>query len=195
MYCRTDTKKAGGWFSTTRPKLASAFKIASFDLSDDVAELFKKFDDEYAATHKAVRDEYTKKRADLRASYFPNGESPWSDITKYRQYEKEAKKLDKWYSEEVDYRCRNIMGGGVTSLQDIYDALSGGVLRQNGTAKYGHGVSYYRYTDARVEETLANYGALSVTRPDLVELLRAQYPELVAELEATVKEMVGKAGE
>ena len=54
---------------------------------------------------------------------------------------------------------------------------------------------YYRNADARIHETLANYGSLSVTRPDLIELLRADKPELVAELEATVKEMLEKVGE
>lgn len=195
MYCRTDTKKAGGWFSTTRTGLAKAFKTAKTGMSDDVAELFGKFNAEYKATREAVRDEYTKKRADLRESYFPNNESVWSDISKYRQYEKEAKKLDKWYEEELDYRCRNIMGGGVNSLQDIYDALSGGQFRDNGTVIYGHGSSYYKHTESRVEETLANYGALSVTHPELIELLRADNPELVAELEAAVKDMIRKAGE
>ena len=80
-------------------------------------------------------------------------------------------------------------------MQDIYDALSGGTFRDNGTVIYGHGSKYYRSADARIHETLANYGSLSVTRPDLIELLRADKPELVAELEATVKEMLEKVGE
>ena len=48
---------------------------------------------------------------------------------------------------------------------------------------------------SRVHETIANYAALSVTRPDLIDLLRADKPELVAELDATIKELLKKVGE
>ncbi len=195
MYCRSDKKKANGWFSTTRKPLADAIQSASKGMSDQVSALFQQFDREYSATRDAVIQAYRKKRDDLRESYFPNGASLWSDLEKYRQYEKEAKKLDRWLDRELDYQCRNIMGGGVNALQDIYDALSGGAFRDNGTVKYGHGSQYYRNGDNRVVETLANYGALSVERPDLVEMLRADKPELVAELENTVKEMLGKVGD
>ena len=88
------------------------------------------------------------------------------------------------------------MGGGIGNLQDIYDALSGGKYRDNGTVIYGHGSKYYgRNTETAIHETIANYGALSVARPDLIKALRNDKPELVAELEATVKAMLEKAGE
>jgi hypothetical protein len=195
LYCRTDPKKAGGWFSSNRKPLVDVFKNTSAEMSDDVSKLFKEFGEEFTKTKDSVYAAYKQKRADLRESYFPNGQSIWSDLDKYRQYEKEAKKLDKWYDEELDYQCRNIMGGGINNLQDIYDALSGGGFRDNGTVKYGHGSKYYVHTESRVHETIANYGALSVTRPDLIETLRKDKPELVAELEATVKEMLKLVGE
>ncbi len=87
------------------------------------------------------------------------------------------------------------MGGGIGNLQDIYDALSGGAFLDAGKVIYGHGSSYYRYTESRVHETIANYAALSVTRPDLIDLLRADKPELVAELDATIVELLKKAGD
>ena len=195
MYCRKDAAKGGGWFSSSRTKFTDMFARRSADMSDEIKDLFGQFKTEYNATRDAVSSDYKKKRAELRESYFPNGASIWDDIDKYREYEKEAKKLDKWYKEEMDYQCRNIMGGGVNALQDIYDALSGGTFRDNGTVIYGHGSSYYRGQGARAEETLANYGALSVAHPELVEMLRRDKPELVAELEAMVKEMAEKAGD
>lgn len=195
MHCRTNVKKGGGWYSSSKDKLRNVFSNTSADMSDEVATLFKAFNAEHKATCNAVYEEYKQKRDDLKKSYFPNGESPWSDIEKYRQYEKEAKKLEKWLDEERDYRGRNIMGGGVNALQDIYDALSGGGFRDNGTVTFGHGSRYYVSRSSRVEETLANYGALSVLRPDLVEMLRKDKPELVSELEATVEEMLRMAGE
>jgi hypothetical protein len=195
LYCRTDPKKAGDWFSSSRTALVDVFKNTSAEMSDDISNLFKEFGKEYNNTKNFVYTTYKQKRDDLRESYFPNGESVWSDIRKYREYEKEAKKLEKWYEEELDYQCRNIMGGGINNLQDIYDALSGGGFRDNGTVKYGHGSRYYTRTSARVHETIANYGALSVTRPDLIEMLRKDKPDLVTELEATVKEMLKKVGD
>ena len=94
----------------------------------------------------------------------------------------------------IDYQCQNAMGGGISSLEDIYDALSGGTAREAGLVRYGHGVSYYRDVASRCEETLANYGALSVVRPDLVELLRQEEPELVEALDELIQEMLKKGG-
>ena len=94
----------------------------------------------------------------------------------------------------LDYEARNIMGGGIGNLQDIYDALSGGRFRDNHTVIYGHGSSYYRSAESRVHETIANYAALSITRPDLIDLLRADKPDLVAELDAAIQELLKKAG-
>lgn len=95
----------------------------------------------------------------------------------------------------IDYQCRNAMGGGISSLEDIYDAFSAGTAREAGLVRYGHGATYYRDIANRCEETLANYGALSVVRPDLVELLRQEEPELVEALEEVIQEMLKKAGE
>ena len=80
------------------------------------------------------------------------------------------------------------MGGGISSLEDIYDALSGGSARDAGL------VRYYRDIGKRAEETLANYGALSVVRPDLIEMLRKDKPELVEALEEVIQDMLKKAG-
>ena len=55
---------------------------------------------------------------------------------------------------------------------------------------YGHGRGYYAETRKRTSEIIANYGALSITRPDLIELLREDKPELVSALEKLVKDMI-----
>ncbi len=60
---------------------------------------------------------------------------------------------------------------------------------------YGHGSEYYQDMESRVQETIANYAALSVTRPDLIDLLRADKPDLVAELDSTIIELLKKASE
>lgn len=112
----------------------------------------------------------------------------------YSDYKKTYNKLKREASEQIDYQCRNAMGGGISSLEDIYDALSGGSARDAGLVRYGHGSKYYRNVGKRSEETLANYGALSIVRPDLVEMLRKDKPELVEALEEVVQDMLKKAG-
>lgn len=112
----------------------------------------------------------------------------------YSDYKKAFNKLKREASEQIDYRCRNAMGGGISSLEDIYDALSGGSARDAGLVRYGHGSKYYREVGKRAEETLANYGALSIVRPDLVEMLRKDKPELVEALEEVIQDMLKKAG-
>ena len=49
--------------------------------------------------------------------------------------------------------------------------------------------------DARKAEIIANYGAMSVTRPDLIDMLREDKPELVEALDALVEEMLKKVGD
>ncbi len=192
LYCRTAD---GKWYSSSRKELVDAFKSAKPTMSDEVAELFKKHNDEYKTTSAAIRKSYKDKISDLTTSYYPDGKvSIWSDLKKYDQHEKEVKKLQKEMTEVIDYECRNSMNG-VNALQDIYDAISGGQFRDSGVVTYGHGSKYYRYTDERVQETIANYGALSVLRPDLVDMLRADKPELVEALEETVKSMLEMVGE
>ena len=52
----------------------------------------------------------------------------------------------------------------------------------------GHGSGYYKNTDKICVEILANYGELSVLRPDLVELLRKDKPNLVNALDEIIEE-------
>ena len=107
---------------------------------------------------------------------------------------KTLKKLRRELDELRDYESRNIMGGGIGNLQDIYDALSKGTYRANGTVYYGHGQRYYAREGERIKEIVANYVSLSVTRPDLVEMLRKDKPELCIELDNLVVELLKKVG-
>lgn len=86
------------------------------------------------------------------------------------------------------------MGGGIGNLEDIYDALSGGLFRDNKTVKFGHGSSYYNGIEAKIDETIANYGVLSITRPDLIKELEKDKPDLVNALNQTIDEMRKKVG-
>lgn len=194
MYGRNDAKKYGGWFSSTQQPLIDAFRGTSDEIGEDISELFKKHNTEYEAIRKRLETNYKKKSAELKEKYLPNGMSPWEDYTAYKNYEKEIKKLRSAMEVERDYESRNIMGGGICSLQDIYDALSKGTYRANGTVIYGHGQRYYAREGDRIKETVANYVSLSVTRPDLIEMLHKDKPELCQALDEMIVEFLAKAG-
>ena len=83
---------------------------------------------------------------------------------------------------------------GMNNFTDVYDALSGGKFRDDGVVNFGHGGQYYSIADSRSHEIWANYCALSVTRPDLVEVLRRDKPELVQALDEMTSEMLREAG-
>ena len=181
LYGREDPRKSSNWFSTSRKSLVDAFGRTSDSMSNDVANLFNEHNQEYKKVRDEVNRKYNQLISELNASMINR-----SFQGSYKDYKKQYNKLIAAKDAERDRMARNIMGGGIGNLQDIYDALSGGSFRDAGKVIYGHGSSYYRYTESRVHETIANYAALSVTRPDLIDLLRADKPELVAELEETI---------
>lgn len=187
LYGRQDVKKYNKWFSTSKQSLVDTFKATNADIGDDIADLFKKHNAEY----NIVRDRINKKYA----AKFSNATNEYREaLVTYSDYKKNYNKIRKELTEELDYECRNIMGGGVCSLQDIYDALSGGTYRANGTVIYGHGQRYYAKWDSRIHEIIANYASLSVTRPDLIDMLRKDKPDLCKELDELIIELIAKAG-
>ena len=190
LYGRQDPQKSGNWFSTSRKPLVDVFKQTSDSMSDDVVNLFNDYKQEYRKVRDEVNRKYDQLISDLNDSMFNR-----TFQGSYKDYKKQYNKLVAAKDAERDYMSRNIMGGGIGNLQDIYDALSGGAFRDAGKVIYGHGSSYYRNTESRVHETIANYAALSVTRPDVIALLRADKPELVAEMDATIAELLKKVGD
>ena len=187
MFNRADPAKYGNWFSSSHVKLSSFFQKTNTDIADDIDALFEAFDKECNRISAEINAELRTATSALTDQYYARTLS-------YSDYKKAFNKLKREASEQIDYRCRNAMGGGISSLEDIYDALSGGSARDAGLVRYGHGSKYYREVGKRAEETLANYGALSIVRPDLVEMLRKDKPELVEALEEVIQDMLKKAG-
>lgn len=187
MFNRSDPAKYSGWFSSSHAKLSSFFQKANTDIADDIDSLFEAFDKECKRITAEINAELRTATSALTDQYYARSIS-------YSDYKKAFNKLKREASEQIDYQCRNAMGGGISSLEDIYDALSGGSARDAGLVRYGHGSKYYRDIGKRAEETLANYGALSVVRPDLIEMLRKDKPELVEALEEVIQDMLKKAG-
>ena len=181
----------GKWFSAASSSLVDTYKKTDESIGDEIKALFEAHDKEHKAIVERLRDAYNVEHEKLVQKFLPNG--VWGEGANYKEYQKQQKKLHKQiFDEQRDYESRNIMGGGIGNLQDIYDALSGGEFREKGIVKYGHGRSYYRNFENRILETIANYGSLSVTRPDLVEMLRKDKPELTAALDDLIEEMVRK---
>lgn len=187
LFNRADPAKHCDWFSSSHAKLSSFFQKTNTDIADDIDALFEAFDKECNRISAEINAELRTATSALTDQYYARTLS-------YSDYKKAFNKLKREASEQIDYRCRNAMGGGISSLEDIYDALSGGSARDAGLVRYGHGSKYYREVGKRAEETLANYGALSIVRPDLVEMLRKDKPELVEALEEVIQDMLKKAG-
>lgn len=170
--------------------LVDTIKNTDASMSDDIKKLFDEFnktvkdtDDTIVAKYKPM---YEKLNADIKDK----------KIT-YTEYKQEWAKVNKMWRDnfkEAEYEQRRFMGGGVNNLEDIYDALSRGVYRDSNKVRYGHGTKYYRDVDSRVKEIVANYGALSISRPDLIELLKADKPALVSELDKLMDSIINEYG-
>ncbi len=180
--------KYGKWVSASNVKLVDTVAKTDDSIGDKIKALFKDHDEEYKAISKAMNEKYTAEHSKLLERFMPNG--AWAKGADYAGYKKAVSKLKSAIDEERDYLSRNIMGGGIGNLQDIYDALSGGSHREKGVVKYGHGRSYYSDKTNRTAEILANYGTLSVAHPELLGMLAEDKPELVLALQEVVKAML-----
>lgn len=187
FYNRGDLKTYDGWYSSSHAKLTDFFRTRDTSIGSAVDDLFAQYDE----MCKQIRAEVSKARS---AAFDALRDQYYSKSISYAEYKKGYNAAKREAEELIDYRCRNAMGGGIGNLEDIYDALSHGTARDAGIVKYGHGSKYYRELAKRPEETLANYGALSVVRPDLIEMLKADKPELVEALEEVIEEMLEKWG-
>lgn len=187
FFGRTNEKTSGKWFSSSNQKLVDTFKSTTDSMSDEITDLFKKHNAEYEIVRNRINKEYIDKFESAANEYR-------KALVTYKDYKKNYNKLRKEMIEELDYQSRNIMGGGIGNLQDIYDALSSGTYRATGVVKYGHGQQYYSRVTSQIHETVANYVSLSVTRPDLIEMLRRDKPDLCKALDEMVIELIAKAG-
>lgn len=188
MFNRADPAKYSDWFSSSHKKLSAFFQTSRTDIPKDIDDLFEAFDLECDTIRKNIKQSLDEAVSKLTDQYYARTLS-------YSDYKKTRNRLIREAEQQIDYQCRNAMGGGISSLEDIYDALSGGTARDAGLVRYGHGSQYYRNIDKRAEETLANYGALAIVRPDLVATLREFEPELVEALDEVILEMLEKVGE
>ena len=77
------------------------------------------------------------------------------------------------------------------TLEDMYDALSGGGLNTNDKVIAGHGVEYYRDTRSRANELIANYNQLKIANKETLEIFKEDKPAIAEALEKEL-EMIRK---
>ena len=127
LYLREDLAGHGHFRGSQAAKvLDEALAKVKPDIGEKAGLLFKEYKEECYRIREAAKASCMQKVEELTKQYYGDG-SPnvWADIKKYKQYEKERKKLYSIMEDEVDTMCRDAMGGGVGQLQDVYDALSG----------------------------------------------------------------------
>ena len=196
---RKDTKTYSSYFSTQQKGLVDIVAKKNDYVGEEATKIFNQFKDEYKNISNKLYQEYQTKINELTDDYVSKfGTARGSSFTlptqKYKELNKLTKKLRTERDSMIDYEIRNAIGGNIGNLQDIYDALSGGSLRDRGKVLFGHGSRYYMSIDSRVQEIVANYASLSITRPDLIEILKKDYPQLVDELDKYVDELLKKVG-
>lgn len=173
-------------FSQSYKPLVEAFDKATPVIGDKAKKLFEDFAKECDIIYKKQQETFNTQHEDLKEQY-RSGKIDW------KKYNSLYKKLSKEVNEEADNERRALFGGGVSGLQDIYDAVSKGTFRDTGQVTYGHGSAYYtdrRRTNPNCSESLANYASLCIGHPELIDILAEDYPEIVTALRGCVEAML-----
>lgn len=173
-------------FSQSYKPLVEAFDKATPVIGDKAKKLFEDFAKECDIIYKKQQETFNTQHEKIKEQY----RSGAIDLKKYNSL---FKKLQKEVNEEADNKRRALFGGGVSVLQDIYDAVSKGTFRDTGQVTYGHGSAYYtdrRRTNPNCSESLANYASLCVGHPELIDILAEDYPEIVTALRGCVEAML-----
>lgn len=179
-------KLPSNMFSQSYKPLVEAFDKATPIIGDKAKKLFEDFAKECDIIYKEKQEAFDIQHEKLKEQY-RSGAIDW------KKYNSFFKKLQKEVNEEADNKCRALFGGGISGLQDIYDAVSKGTFRDTGQVTYGHGSAYYtdrRRTNPNCSESLANYASLCVGHPELIDILAEDYPEIVTALRGCVEAML-----
>lgn len=173
-------------FSQSYKPLVEAFDKATPVIGDKAKKLFEDFAKECDIIYKKQQETFNTQHEKIKEQY-RSGAIDW------KKYNSLYKKLSKEVNEEADNERRALFGGGVSGLQDIYDAVSKGTFKDTGQVTYGHGSAYYtdrRRTNPNCSESLANYASLCVGHPELIDILAEDYPEIVTALRGCVEAML-----
>lgn len=179
-------KLPSNMFSQSYKPLVEAFDKATPVIGDKAKKLFEDFAKECDIIYKEKQEAFDIQHEKLKEQYR-------SGVIDWKKYNSLFKKLQKEVNEEADNKRRALFGGGVSGLQDIYDAVSKGTFRDTGQVTYGHGSAYYtdrRRANPNCSESLANYASLCIGHPELIDILAEDYPEIVTALRGCVEAML-----
>ena len=179
-YVGTKGKQFGD-ITETHTKLLDAISEGASGTSDDIMELLKQANIDSDEAAKAIDIKALLKEVD---NAYKNGA-----FASFKEYSRVWNKTYKEAVAERGYLSRNKLNG-IDNLQDIYDALSGGDWYDSGVIKYGHGAKYYKQNWSKSSEIFANYFSLSITRPDLIEILKQDKPKLCEALDEILEEIL-----
>ena len=115
------------------------------------------------------------------------------NYTKYSELAKKRNKIWNAAAKAAEKESRKAHNG-VNAIEDIYDAISGGTLRDKTAGMYGHGSKYYRHDpggEAAATETIANYCSLALAYPELFEIMAEEQPEIWEACSGIIKAMLG----
>ena len=158
-------------------------KITESDVGNDVWKIIGNYHEEIDKVITEIDAKYQSQFDALEAK---------ADSIPFSKYSSQWNAIERKKDEEKDLAKRNASGAGMDGFEDIYDALSHGSFSHDGMLKYGHGVQYYSQLEKRERELTANYLSLSITRPDLIEVLRKDQPELVKAMDSIVDELASR---
>lgn len=169
------------FFSTSNSSISETIRNVPSNMGSDIQELFSNFHKNIDEIESALNSEYYTSIGEANLKLAKD-----NDLEAYNTALSKAKET---LIKKLDYESRNAMGGGINQLEDIYDALSGGVFRDSDKVAYGHGSEYYKNENSRINEIIANYASLSITRPDLTAMLKKDKPQLVSALDSIIDSM------
>ena len=195
-----------GRFTDSFSSVQDAISEDDGSISEDIKKMFDEFNDKFDAMKQDEQKKQDRAVLDMAARDYGHGEVPvWcredgsiNYITAYRmrvptktmkEYEKKERKIRKDLCVDESGKRYALMNG-VSSLQGIYDSINGGKLQASGATRLGHPKWYFKNNPKnKATEALADYIALKVTSPELVELFRKDKPKIAKALDDDIIEI------
>ena len=172
--------------SAFNSKLKDAIKNGN-PMSESTTALFKRLKDNGDKAYKLAMESVKARNTEYNnriSELWKNHE--WSAI---KQLQKERDKAWKEGTANA-YDAVREAHEGYGGLEDIYDAIMGGKLYDNGY--FGHGSRYYSSESNKAAETFANYCSMSQTCPEAFEILKKEQPGIYEACRDMVKEILGR---
>ena len=169
--------------STDHKKLLH--KAKERPISKEAEKFMEDFNNQVKEKRAALKPWYESQRAEIDAKY---GGKPKFGDPKYNLWVDETNKVIKEYNKKM-VNCLETPGG---QLGNMYDAISGGALKDAGKTVMGHGKKYFKHTSDRVSEMLSIYAEMQFVGGKQLEIFRNDYPDVAKMLDGMYADMVKK---